>query len=244
MDRVEARRRVGLPAAMDKAFIVGNVNRNQQRKRLDLTIEYFAHWVKCFGVRNAYLLLHVAPTGDQDGYDCVQLAHYHGIRDRLIMHEPAARADIGDENVAAIHCAMDVGATTTQGEGWGFMTMEGMACGVPQVTPRWSALGEWCEDAAYLVDCASTVTTAMTINSIGGVPDRDQFVNALDRLYRMEDLRRSYRERGLALVRRPKFRWPAVGGRFADALEERLAELPSPEAEQQQALPLAEEAHA
>ena len=37
----QARQKIGLPEDILKGFVVGNVNRNQPRKRLDLSIQYF-----------------------------------------------------------------------------------------------------------------------------------------------------------------------------------------------------------
>ncbi len=65
-DRQVARKKVfgkDYPRFKD-SFIVGNVNRNQPRKRLDLSIAYFAEWVRTRRISDANLYLHVAPTGD------------------------------------------------------------------------------------------------------------------------------------------------------------------------------------
>ena len=59
LDRVAARRTLRLDVPPG-AFIVGNVNRNQPRKRLDLTIQIFAAWIKQHNISNAHLLLHCA----------------------------------------------------------------------------------------------------------------------------------------------------------------------------------------
>lgn len=231
-DKFAARRALKFPPELDNAFIVGNVNRNQQRKRLDLTIEYFAEWLHAKRVTDAYLFLHVAPTGDSDGYDCKQLAQYYGIADRLILRIPPVRTGPSDDVVATSYAAFDAQMTTTQGEGWGLTTMEGMACGVPQIVPDWSALGEWAHDVALAIPCSTTAATINTVNVIGGIPDKVPYVNALDTLYRNRHMRMSMREAGLKLVARPEYRWEAIGHLFADALEEALAELPEPAREE------------
>lgn len=225
-DQKIARARLKLPPALRDAFIVGNLNRNQQRKRLDLTLEYFARWVSDYRVDNAYLFLHVAPTGDANGYDCEQLAKYYGISDRLLLSEPAVRLGPSDDAVAHMYSALDVQVTTSQGEGWGLCTMEGMACGVPQVVPKWAALAEWAADAALMVDCTATSVTPDRINSVGGVADCGQFVQALDLLYRDAQLRRALSGRGLDLVQRPQYRWSAIGQQFVDTLAVALQDEP------------------
>jgi glycosyltransferase involved in cell wall biosynthesis len=219
-NRTAARQTIGLPGVPDNAFIIGNINRNQPRKRLDLTIQYVAEWVRDRSLRDVFLYLHVAPTGDH-GYDCAQLAHYYDLRGRLILSEPEVWKGLLEEDLALTYQAFDIQVTTSQGEGWGLCTMEGMACGIPQIVPDWSALGEWPGDAVVKIPCATTITTPGRINSIGGVADKNTFIAAIDALYESHhgQVWSRYRNRGLDLVRRPEFRWENIGEAFSAELE-------------------------
>lgn len=225
MDRREAREKIGLPG-LEEVFIVGNVNRNQPRKRLDLTIKAFAEWVQKYGHQDAYLFLHVSPTGDR-GYDVKHLMHYYGFREdqkRLILVEPHIGHGIEEESMRAIYSCFDVQVTTTQGEGWGLTTMEGMACGIPQIIPNWAALGEWCGGNAVLrVPCTSTIVTPDYINAVGGVIDHELLVSAMETLYRHSSTRSFLASAGIELVSRPEFRWENIGQKFAEVLEEPYA---------------------
>lgn len=218
-DRYESRRTAGVPDPLMGAFIVGNVNRNQPRKRLDLTVEYFADFARRVGVDKVALYLHVAPTGET-GYDVAQLMHYHGIWGRLILGQPEIGRGIDEEFMPTVYSCFDVQLTTSQGEGWGLTTMEGMACGVPQIVPQWAALAEWTGDAARQIPCTSfAATPVQTINAIGGIPDRELTVEALRALYESEAVRNGYVRRGLELVARPEYRWPTIARRFAALLD-------------------------
>jgi len=219
-NRIAARRLVGLPGVPDNAFIVGNVNRNQPRKRLDLTIQYVAEWVHSRELRDVFLYLHVAPTGDQ-GYDTEQLIHYYDMRGRLILSEPEVWKGLAEQDLALTYQTFDVQLTTSQGEGWGLCTMEGMACGIPQIVPDWSALGEWPGDAVIKVPCPTTITTPNRINSIGGIADKDSVIAALNLMYESHhgQVWSRYRQRGLDLVRQDQFRWENVGLAFAEELD-------------------------
>jgi D-inositol-3-phosphate glycosyltransferase len=218
--RTAARHAVGLPGVPDNAFIVGNVNRNQPRKRLDLTIAYVGEWVRMRGLRDVFLFLHVAPTGDH-GYDCEQLACYHNLRGRLIFSEPEVWKGLAEEDLALTYQTFDVQLSTSQGEGWGLCTMEGMACGIPQIVPDWSALGEWPGDAVMKVPCPTSITTPGRINSIGGVADMTAVIAALDTMYDSHhgQVWARYRQRGLGTVREDRFRWENVGLAFAEELD-------------------------
>ncbi len=218
-DRKEARskERIGIERFSD-SFIVGNVNRNQPRKRLDLTIQYFAEWVQEHGIEDAALFLHVCPTGDQ-GYDLRQLADYYGLAGRVVLSEPDIGNGAPEGALAWMYACMDAMITTTQGEGFGLTQLEGMACGIPQIVPDWSALGEWTQGAALRVPCTSTIATPNGINAIGGIADKAQCIAALDRLYRDGALRHELSCAGMKLASSDCYRWDNVGAAFVQAVK-------------------------
>ena len=116
--------------------------------------------------------------------------------------------------------AFNVQLTTTQGEGFGLTTFEGAACGVLQIVPDWSALGELMHDAAYLIKCTTTCATHDKINVIGGVADERETITALSEAYLFRDeLSQSLGVKAMARVHEPRFRWKNVGMAFRDALE-------------------------
>ncbi len=217
-NKQEARTTVGLPEEMNERFIVGNINRNQPRKRLDLTIKYFCEWIKDYGVADAYLSLHICPTGDM-GYDVKQLMRYYGLVGRLILVIPSIGQGIPEEKLVDVYNTFDVQVTTTQGEGWGLTTMEGMACGVPQIIPEWSALGEWAKDGTYTVSCPDTIATPTFVNVIGGVPSQQEFSGALNQLYGDSSLRNYYINEGYCIVEQPQYRWKHVGEQYNEVLQ-------------------------
>lgn len=218
VDQREARMR-HVPDLIDN-FIVGNINRNQPRKRWDLTIRYFAEWVKAKKIDDAYLYLHVAPTGDM-GVDVKQLCQYYGIIERLALMEPPTFYGISEERMRDTYNCFDVQVSTSQGEGLGLTTLEGMACGIPQIVPNYAGLGEICKDAAWMVPCTSTAinTVAPRLNIVGGVADEALFIAALSALYN----NRSYREtNGKAALERaslPRYRWTNIGAEWLKVVD-------------------------
>ena len=214
-DKKESLQQTKKPLWLKDSFIVGNINRNQPRKRLDLSIAYFAKWIRDYDIRDAYLYLHLAPTGDF-GYDIQQLVKYYGISNRLIFVEPELINGIIEHDMSWTYGCFDIQLTTTQGEGWGFTQMEGMACGVPQIVPDWSALAEWTKDASIKIPCTSTISTANYINMIGGIADKDLFIQALNLLYKSKAFRDTYSEKGLKLVKDDSFTWDSVANKYHD----------------------------
>lgn len=221
MDRAATRERMGITKRLgEDLFIVGNINRNQPRKRLDLTIAYFAEWVKTRRIDNAYLYLHLAPTGDK-GWDVRQLCDYYGIGNKLIITSSKMVPGVGvsEQYLAGIYNCFDAMMTTTQGEGWGLPTMEAMACGIPQIVPDWAALGEWPGDAVLKVPCTSTAATVNDVNVIGGLADKELMLQALDKLYGDKATRVALGQAGYDRVHRPEFTWENVAKKFELALE-------------------------
>jgi glycosyltransferase involved in cell wall biosynthesis len=229
MDKMEARRELVLPKLPDDAFIVTFVGRNQPRKRLDLLIDYFASWVKTKGRENAWLYLHVAPTGDK-GYGISNLMHYHlplaQYGRRLLWLSPEVYHGASEEWMRLTYCASDVGVTCSQNEGFNLPMIESMACGIPQVAPDWAAHSStgWPGEALRKVDCTTFAATIGGANAIGGIPDKDDFIRALDHLYTLPNLRETLRERGLAKVAEPQFRWENIGLAWAKVLDGVMAE--------------------
>ncbi len=214
----------GSPIDMDafkKGFVVANVNRNQQRKRLDLTVQCFCEWVHEKSVADAFLMIQACPTGEYE-YDVPQLMEYYGLADRLFYITPHIEDGVAEKDLVWTYRCADVGLTTTQGEGFGLTTFEMMACGIPMIVPAWSGLDEICENAAIKVPCTGQAATQGGVNVIGGVIDKAQTIEALDLVYRRPDLRQELTARGLAVVRQDRYRWPNIGAAFAKAINDAI----------------------
>jgi len=214
-DKREARIALGLPEQCWDAFIIGNINRNQNRKRLDLSIQYFAKWWHTHGQPDAYLYLHTLP-GSSKSCDCEQLAKYYGVQHRLILVEPKnIFHGVSEKAIAVTQQAFDIGLSTTYGEGWGLTAMEGMACGIPYILPRYAAFGEWASDGALMVPCFLEGVMPDVHQMIGGVPDEATTIRAIELLYSDKLARATVGARGLALVSQPQYRWENIAQHFA-----------------------------
>jgi D-inositol-3-phosphate glycosyltransferase len=212
--RATARKSLGLSVPKD-AFIVGNINRNQPRKRLDVTIQIFATWIKRHKIRDAYLLLHCAKK--DTGWDLARVAKFFGVADRLIITGgDEIRGMKSTRALRMVYNSLDAQMTTTLGEGWGLTTMEGMACGVPQIVPDSAALGEWAAPAIK-IPCSRQLVHP-EINTVGSLVDEAPFIEALQSLYQSPARRKELSARGLAHAGRAEFRWSSVARRFDDII--------------------------
>lgn len=219
VNREQAMERQRVSLILRDKFVVGNVNRNQPRKRWDLTIRYFAEWVHSRNVQDAMLFLHSAPTGDQS-INVQSLAKYYGVHNRVVLYTPEPFYGKPDEDMRDVYNCFDVLMSTTQGEGMGLPAMEAMACKVPCILPEWSAFGDWAKGAAALVPCTSTAlqTFSPTVNVIGGVAGEREFVEALDVLYRDRGHRQVIAQRGFERVSEPRFRWEIIGQQWIEVI--------------------------
>jgi D-inositol-3-phosphate glycosyltransferase len=220
-DRAKSRSLVCPPTLPPDAYLVGCVGRNQPRKRLDLTIAYFADWVTRYDVRNAYLYLHIAPTGDV-GCDIRSLVRYYGLSGRVIIAETMLGMGHDENTMAHVYSALDCYLTTTQGEGWGLPALEAMACGVPCVVPDWSGLGAdgWTRDAVIRVPCTSTALSAPLnglAHTVGGIPDQRATAHSLQFLYKDASMREAYGSVGVKLAK--SLSWHDTGDKFRAILE-------------------------
>jgi D-inositol-3-phosphate glycosyltransferase len=195
MSRAEARERL-FPQGLTDAFVVLNANRNQRRKRVDLTLRAFAVFAR--ERPDAWLYLHM---GMRDmGYDVLALAASLGIEDRLLTTtRAAAHPHVPDEQLNLIYNACDVGLNTASAEGWGLVSFEHAAVGAPQVVPPGAA-------------CASLWEGA------GLVASPEEASDALATLYDDPELRADLGRRCRDLARSDELRWDAIAARWSELL--------------------------
>ncbi len=198
------------------AYIVGMVGRNQVRKRIDLALEYFSEWVKSRSIDNAYLYLHVGPTGET-GCDIKALCKYYGIK--VIVSSPPVSHAFSLDDMRAVYNSFDLFWSTSQAEGWNLPALEAMACGILALLPDQGG-HEWAKPAAMMVPCTTTALNApmnRAMHTIGGIADKDDTIKMLDKLYRYPDLRRSLGKSGVKLA--ASLSWDIVGEQWEALLQ-------------------------
>lgn len=222
--RMRARRRLFPPELHDDSFIVLNANRNQPRKRIDITIKGFALFAQDKPA-NVRLYLHM---GVEDcGWNVIALARRHGIEDRLILTaEEKLLPAVTDDVLDRIFNACDVGINTSLGEGWGLVNLEHAATGAAQVVPRHSACEEIWEGAAVLMEPSMSLTTERILTE-GLLVSPEEVARALEALYRNPDLLTAMSTAALRVANRPEYQWDQVAERW-DALFRRVLSLDKP----------------
>lgn len=193
-------------------FIVQMVNRNQIRKRIDLGLYYFSQWVHMTGKDNNVKFYYHGALVDE-GWDIAQLAYEFGINDRLILSHKNLNPAHGFplQAMKLVYNVADIHVSSTLGEGWGFTTMESMACGIANIVPRYSALGEWANGGVLYADIDEIpFFNTKGLNTRGGVPEMRSFIRNLELLYKDHELRNSIAKSGYELVTQPKYQWKNI----------------------------------
>jgi glycosyltransferase involved in cell wall biosynthesis len=189
-------------------FVVLNANRNLHRKRVDLTLRGFAAFAR--ERPRARLYLHMGMR-DQ-GCDVRTLAGELGIGDRLLVTSDGdAHPAVSDERLNEIYNACDVGLNTCEAEGWGLVSFEHAATGVPQVVPHGSAPAELWGDAGTLVPTTPTERGGHAVSAQG-------VAAALGRLHDDPALAADMGARARAHATSPRFAWGAIAERWLEVL--------------------------
>jgi D-inositol-3-phosphate glycosyltransferase len=154
---VPAREKFRLDA---NAFVVLNANRNQPRKRIDLTIQGFCLFASNLPPEsNVKLWLHM---GLKDhGWDIIRCFDYWASHYQLpddgkylyLTHNQLYHPTCDVATVADIYRSVDVVVNTSLGEGWGLIAHEAALCGIPQIVPNNTVSAELWRGAADLIDC-------------------------------------------------------------------------------------------
>ncbi len=223
MPKDEAREKLGLPK--DK-FIVFNGNRNQPRKRIDLTIQSFVKFAK--DKDDTMLYLHM---GAKDmGWDVIPLfrreCERYGIdgTNRLVLTSEAMNYIQAppDDLLNVIYNACDVGINTADGEGWGLVSFEHASCRKPQVVPAHTACVDIWDEAAMLMDIATWVVDK-DLGVERGLVSVESAVSCLNQLYSDKKTYDEVAAACFAVTQRPEYRWESVSAGFSAAIQDLLA---------------------
>jgi glycosyltransferase involved in cell wall biosynthesis len=218
-DKLEARARLGL---QPDDFIVFNGNRNQFRKRIDITISAFAEFAK--DKPNAKLYLHMG-LKDQ-GWDVMPVfgreMQKRGLdaNGRIIMTaQTGGPPNVSVDMLNDIYNAVDVGVNTCKGEGWGLVNFEHAACRVAQVVPDHTSCKEIFEGYGKLIRCDHVDVDTNFAREMP-CPSDKHLAEILDDLYRNpEELERTAQlcyERAT----QEQFNWDTVAFQFDEAFSE------------------------
>ena len=145
MDKVLCKRRLYIDP---ETFVFFSGSKNQPRKRLDIIIRAFVHFLKRHSHEKVMLMMNCGMV--DSGWDIKQLYERLCRENNILDCEKYiyyCSDQLGDSNkndnqLATIYNASDVGITTSTGESFGLIPFEQSKLGVPQIIPNWGGIIE------------------------------------------------------------------------------------------------------
>ena len=208
------------PELLD-AFIVLNANRNQPRKRIDLTIKGFSLFAKN-KPENVKLFLHM---GARDvGWDIPALAKRYDIEGRLLMSTSEAQMPfVSSEHLNLVYNACDVGINTSEAEGWGLVNHEHAATRASQIVPNHTAYTDlWGKAVVKLEPLLSGIDPTTSTETHYIAPQ--DLAKALESLYSDPKLLRLMADRAFNWATHQDFQWSTLSGQWRQIIHTSIAQ--------------------
>lgn len=222
MDKLECRKELGVP---EDVFIVFNGNRNQPRKRIDLTIKSFVKFAKERPDARLWLNMGAKDMGWEiiplmkraardEGYDATG---------KLILTSPhfSTHNCLTVEQLNKVYNAVDIGINTCIGEGWGLVNTEHSATGVAQLVPDHTSLAEIFDEVPRISCNASETDRNYGLERL--LPDPESAADLLSYYYEDRDALRKDGQWGYKRIHEEPFTWPYVQNQMLDTVKKVLA---------------------
>jgi glycosyltransferase involved in cell wall biosynthesis len=226
-DKAACRKKLGLA---DDIFIVFNGNRNQFRKRQDITISAFADFA--IDKPDARLYLHMG-LKDQ-GWDLLPLfAREMGKRgidpsNRIIFTGNTPNPpNVAVEFLNTIYNAVDIGVNTCKGEGHGLVSHEHAACRVAQIVPNHTSCKEIFEGAAPLIRC-DHVDVDTNYGREMPCPSDNHLTDLLNELYYDRDKLKEVADKCYERATDDQYNWDNIAEQFHQEFQEVLKPVETP----------------
>jgi glycosyltransferase involved in cell wall biosynthesis len=223
-DKAEARRKLGLKP---ESFIVFNGNRNQFRKRIDITIKAFA----AFAVDKPEAMLYLHMGLKDQGWDIMEVFAREMSRvgldpnNRIIMTSNQPNPpNVSVEMLNDIYNACDIGVNTCKGEGWGLVNFEHAACRVAQVVPDHTSCKEIFEGCGELIRCDHVDVDTNYAREMP-CPSSDHLTEILNELYHSPEYCQRVADDCYNRVTDAQFAWDTVASQFGGVFEEVLSQV-------------------
>ncbi len=201
----------------EDTFVVLNANRNQPRKKLDITIKGFAQFAEN-KPENVKLYMH---CGIRDSsIDVLKQAKRWNIDNHIVVTSMTVgiqRVSIGKLN--QIYNACDVGINTSLGEGWGLTNVEHAVTGAVQIVPRHSACEELFYDCGLLLEPITDLTLDNS-ETVGKLTTPEEVAKNLEILYYDRNLLKELSLKGQEKFLRPEYQWKNIAQQWGDVFEE------------------------
>lgn len=194
----------------DDKFIFLNANRNQPRKRLDITMEAFALFAK--DKPDVMLYMHSGAT--DNSMDLYGLGTRYNINDKLMLSTnqhgiPA----FSKKKLNLLYNCCNVGVNSCMAEGWGLVSVEHAITGAAQIVPAHTATKEIFGGIAgledFLVKCNGKFTFD-NVMTVGELVSIDDMAAKMQKVYQDEQFCKTAGEAAMIYLTSPRFHWKNI----------------------------------
>lgn len=202
-----------------KDFIIGNINRNQFRKDLVRSLAVLKEYQKYDKKARLYLHTKAVDEGGDLNQNIVELDIFKS--DVMFADIQDASQALDQLELAKIYNSLDAMISTSKGEGFGFSTVEAMACKVPIVVPNNTSFTEFVgenEERGYLADCKEWVVDYGYSNCQRYLTDINSMVNKLNKIKTNPEEAKDKVEKAYAWVKK-ELDLKTIQNKFLDLME-------------------------
>lgn len=226
----EIREKIFLTDKFNDCFIFLNANRNQPRKKPELTMDAFAKLLETIPQEmegKVKLYMHCGNV-DDNHINIIKYATRIGISEHLLMSiNTSGIPKYTDEQLNMLYNACDVGINTSVGEGFGLVNAEHGMTGAPQIVPYHSGISEFYDEyerRGLLIPIAldytmSIMTTGRIIDTfklaghmLAFIVERNKF---LSNKIENEPLLQTHGDNIREYFSGPRFQWKNIAERWA-----------------------------
>lgn len=203
---------------LDTSFIVLNANRNQPRKKLDVTMKGFALFARR-KPDNVKLYMHCGLV--DASMNVGKYMERYRIGNRLIASGDKRGIQVVPESILNdIYNACDVGINTSMGEGWGLTNIEHAITDAAQIVPDHSSCRELFSDCGLLMPTSYdwTFDNSMTV---GRVVTPETVAEKLEYLYANKRYRLELGRVAMEKFTSEEWSWEQVAKKFKALFEEK-----------------------
>jgi glycosyltransferase involved in cell wall biosynthesis len=206
-----------------ESFIFLNANRNQPRKRIDISFEGFVIFAK--DKPNNVKYYHHAGIEDV-GWDIIRLARllskkygYNAEEKLIVTNMNRGVQQVTDEKLNEIYNSCEVGINTGMGEGWGLTSAEHAVTHAAQLVPDHSACRELFSDCGLLIPTAHEICFERTC-TYGVMTLPEQVAESMEKIYSDNELREDLADRAYKKFRSPEYKWKNIAQTWDSIIKE------------------------
>jgi hypothetical protein len=194
MNKIEARTLLNIN---HDAFVFFSGNRNQPRKRLDIIIRAYVHFLSKHQNENILLLMNcgLIDIGINIPVLYQRLCEEYNIQNHEskihYLNKTVHPSNFNDEELSIIYSCCDVGISTSTGEAFGLIPFEMCLFDVPQIIPNFGGQIESVNHGSIKIkinDFYSYPRVLQSASGMGAIVHYSDVANAMELLYTNQDV--------------------------------------------------------